>query len=188
MTRETYETWINRSVPPHYVGRFPASLGALKTGDSGAACSWMRFGVPREIGAIHRVRMRLHVSPELAACWHSLYGSETPAVPHDNYWGVLRMLESPTHVEVNPLNYPELPKLLPARHALLPSASNPNVVEAALPTAVARNENGEGLVQIILEATAMNGPVYWATQGSLVKPEHVPQLVIDYEPVVPEKQ
>ncbi|MFP6659186.1 MAG: PQQ-binding-like beta-propeller repeat protein, partial [Pirellulales bacterium] len=149
MTRETYETWINRSVPPHYVGRFPASLGALKTGDSGAACSWMRFGVPREIGAIHRVRMRLHVSPELAACWHSLYGSETPAVPRSNYWGVLRMLESPTHVEVNPLNYPELPKLLPARHALLPSASNPNVVEAALPTAVARNENGEGLVQII---------------------------------------
>ena len=57
-----------------------------------------------------------------------------------------------------------------------------------MPAGVQRTENGEGLVQLILEATAMNGPVYWATQGSLVKPENAPQLVIDYEPAVTENK
>lgn len=188
MTRKTYETWINRSVPPHYVGRFPASLGSIKAGDDGAACSWMRFGIPREIGKIHSMRMRLHAAPELSACWHSLYGSDSEAPrpePGGNHWGALRLLNSLAQVEINPLNYPELPGMLPEHYALAPSGLDPNVVEAVLPTDVQRNENGEGLVQLILEATAMNGPVYWASQGSRVRPENAPLLVIDYEPAVP---
>jgi len=191
MTRRTYETWINRSVPPHYVGRFPASLGSIRAGDDGAACSWMRFGIPREIGTIHSMRMRLHAAPELSACWHSLYGSdsETPRPePGENHWGALRLLDSLAQVEINPLNYPELPEMLPEHYPLAPSGSDPNVVEAVLPAGVQRNENGEGLVQLILEATAMNGPVYWASQGSRVRPENVPQLVIDYEPASPENE
>jgi hypothetical protein len=150
----------------------------------------MRFGIPREIGTIHSMRMRLHVAPELSASWHSLYGSNTAALPNPggNHWGALRLLDSLDQVEINPLNYPELPGMLPEHYALVPSESNPNVVETVLPAGVQRNENGEGLVQLILEATAMNGPVYWATQGSRVKPEDVPQLVIDYEPAAPENE
>ncbi len=190
MTRKTYETWIKRSVPPHNVGRFPASLGSTKAGDDGAACSWMRFGIPREIGTIHSMRMRLHVAPELSSCWHSLYGSGSESLPDpgNNHWGALRLLDSLAQVEINPLNYPELPGMRPEHYALKPSGSDPNVVEAVLPAGVQRTESGEGLVQLILEATAMNGPVYWATQGSLVKPENAPHLVIDYELATPENK
>ena len=190
MTRKTYETWIKRSVPPHYVGRFPASLGSTKAGDDGAACSWMRFGIPREIGTIHSMRMRLHVAPELGSCWHSLYGSGSESLPEPgkNHWGALRLLDSLAQVEINPLNYPELPGMRPERYALEPSESDPNVVEAVLPAGVQRTESGEGLVQLILEATSMNGPIYWATQGSLVKPENAPHLVIDYELATPENK
>ena len=136
------------------------------------------------------MRMRLHVAPELGACWHSLYGagSEARPAPGGNHWGALRFLDSLTQVEINPLNYPELPAMRPEHYALMPSGSEPNVVEAVLPADVQRTENGEGLVQLILEATAMNGPVYWASQGSLVKPENAPQLVIDYELAVPENK
>ena len=136
------------------------------------------------------MRMRLHVAPELGACWHSLYGagSEARPAPGGNHWGALRLLDSLTQVEINPLNYPELPEMLPEHYPLAPSASDPNIVEAVLPSGVQRNENGEGLVQLILEATAMNGPVYWASQGSRVRPENVPLLVIDYEPASPENE
>ena len=78
--------------------------------------------------------------------------------------------------------------MLPEHYPLAPSGSDPNVVEAVLPAGVQRNENGEGLVQLILEATAMNGPMYWASQGSRVRPENVPLLVIDYEPASPENE
>jgi hypothetical protein len=93
-----------------------------------------------------------------------------------------------TQVEINPLNYPELPGMRPEHYALEPSESDPNVVEAVLPAGVQRTESGEGLVQLILEATSMNGPIYWATQGSLVKPENAPHLVIDYELATPENK
>ena len=136
------------------------------------------------------MRMRLHVAPELSSCWHSLYGSNSESLPDPgkNHWGALRLLDSLAQVEINPFNYPELPGMRPEYYALKPSGSDPNVVEAVLPAGVQRTESGEGLVQLILEATAMNGPVYWATQGSLVKPENAPQVVIDYEPVTPENK
>ncbi|MFP6611543.1 MAG: PQQ-binding-like beta-propeller repeat protein, partial [Pirellulales bacterium] len=184
MSRDTYETWIHRVTPQHSIGRFPATRGAEKPGDIGAACSWLRFGVPPEVGKIHRLRVRLHRSPELSANWQALYGSSTSEQRGSNYWGEFRLIDSPTDVNVDSLKYPELPGLLPGGYPLEPTAWNPNVVEASLPTDVGRDENGSGRVQLVLQPTALKGPVYWAPSGSRVKPEHVPQLVIDYEPKI----
>jgi len=182
MTRKSYETWLGRVSPPHGVGRFPATKGAVKPGDIGAACSWVKFYVPREIGKIRRLSVRLHVSPELEATWKALYGSSAGSGPRRNGWGTFCLIDSATDVNVNPLNYPELPKLLSGGYALKPTGWDPNVVEAALPTNVQRDKNGQGRVQLVLEPTALDGPVYWATAGSLLKPENAPRLVVDYEP------
>jgi len=185
MSRKTYEAWLASVRPQHGVGRFPASKGAREPGDIGAACSWIRFGVPQEIGKIHRLSVRLTVSPELWGAWHALFAPAGTAPPSRDCWGKLRVINSTTDVNVDPLKYPELPGLLPGGYALAPTDSNPNVVEASLPTDVRRDKNGTGRVQLVLEPTALNGPVYWGPAGSRVTPENAPQLVIDYEPAAP---
>ena len=76
-------------------------------------------------------------------------------------------------------------KLLPGSYALKPTDSDPSVVEASLPTDVQRDKNGYGRIQLVLEPTALNGPVYWGPRGQNVKLEDVPRLVIDYEPAPP---
>jgi len=185
MTRKTYETWIRRGSPAHYLGRFPASKGAREPGDLGAACSWIKFHVPSEVGKIHRMRVRLRVSPELQAGWRAMFGSATDARPPKGGWGRLRLIDSPTDVNVDSLKYPELPELLPGGYALEPTRQDPDVVEARLPTDVPRDEHGQGRVQLVLEPTALNGPVYCGPAGHNTKPEDAPQLVIDYEPAPP---
>ena len=184
MTRKTYETWIRRGSPAHYLGRFPASKGAREPGDLGAACSSVRFHVPQSVGKIHRLRVRLHVSPELQAGWRAMFGA-ADARPSTGGWGRFRFIDSPTDVNVDSLKYPELPKLLPGGYALEPTRRDPNVVEASLPTNLKRDKDGQGRVQLILEPTALNGPVYCGPSGHNVKPENAPQLVIDYEPASP---
>jgi hypothetical protein len=182
MSRETYETWIHRATPQHSIGRFPASRGAEKPGDIGAACSWLRFGISADIGKVQNLRVRLHRSPELSANWQALYGSPAGTGKPGNYWGEFRLIDSPTDVNIDSLKYPELPGLLPGSYPLAPTSGNPDIVEASLPTDIKRDENGNGRVQLVLQPTALKGPVYWAPSGSRVKPEHAPQLVIDYEP------
>ena len=97
-------------------------------------------------------------------------------------WRNFLPVDSPTDVNIDSLKYPELPGLLPGSYALAPNPANPDVIEASLPTDIKRDENGNGRVQLVLQPTALKGPVYWAPSGSRVKPEHAPQLVIDYEP------
>jgi outer membrane protein assembly factor BamB len=182
MSRETYEAWIKRATPQHSIGRFPASMGGEKPGDIGAACSWLRFGISADIGKVKNLRVRLHRSPELSANWQALYGASSGTGRPENYWGKFRLIDSPTDVNIDSLKYPELPGLLPGSYALAPNPANPDIVEASLPTDIQRDENGNGRVQLVLQPTALKGPVYWGPSGSRVKPEHVPQLVIDYEP------
>jgi len=185
MTRKTYETWIRRGSPAHYLGRFPASKGAREPGDLGAACSWIKFHVPTEVGKIHRMRVRLRVSPELQAGWRAMFGSATDTRPPKGGWGRLRFIDSPTDANVDSMKYPELPALLPGGYALEPTLWDGDVVEARLPTDVQRDENGQRRVQLVLEPTALNGPVYCGPSGHIAKPEDAPQLVIDYAPAPP---
>ena len=182
MSRKTYETWIQRATPQHSIGRFPASRGAERPGDIGAACSWLRFGISADIGEVKNLRVRLHRSTELSANWQALYGSSSSTGKPENYWGEFRLIDSLTGVNIDSLKYPELPGLLPGSYSLAPNPGNPNVIEASLPTNIKRDENGNGRIQLVLQPTALKGPVYWAPSGSRVKPEHAPQLVIDYEP------
>ena len=187
MTRKSYMWWLGRVTPAHGAGRLPATKGARKPGDLGGAYSWLKFYVRPEIGKVRSMKVRLHVSPELWASWNALHSPDIPARPRPGCWGKFRLIDSVKSVEVNPMGYPKVPKLRPGSYALKPTDSDPNVVEASLPADVKRDKNRQGIVQLILEPTVMNGPVYWAPQGSLVKPEHTPKLIIDHEPK-PKKQ
>ncbi len=188
MTRTTYETWTRRGSPAHYVGRFPASKGARESGDLGAACSWVKFHVPQQVGRIDRLRVRLHYAPQLEAAWRAMFGRQTDPGPRRDGWGRFRLIDSKTDVNVDSLKYPDLPKLKPGGYPLKPAEWDPNVVEATLPTDIPRDTHGQGRVQLVLEPTALDGPVYWSTAGLFMNPENAPALVIDYEPAPPRKE
>ena len=116
-----------------------------------------------------------------------MFGSANDARPPSGGWGRFRIIDSDTDVNVNSLNYPKLAKLLPVGYTLAPTRWDQDVIEAQLPTNLKRDKSGQGYVQLILEGTAVNGPVYCGPAGHNVQPGDGPKLVIDYEPVLPKK-
>jgi outer membrane protein assembly factor BamB len=181
---EGHKAWIQRVRPPHYAGELPISSGLKSAGDRGTVHSYLSFGVPAEVGKIHRALVRLRIASQLWAVRQALFaGAGAVHAPRSkSYWGALKRIQGPPWPDVNGLKYPDRPKMLPENFALAPIPRSPNVVEASVPREIIRDKNGNGSVHFAIEPTALDGPVYWSSHGSNLDPDNMPVLVIDYEP------
>jgi len=180
--------------PSTYLPHIPVSKGAKSPGDRGTSYAYLSFGIPKEIGKIHRARLRLHLARGLWRIRQALFvpPGKTDRPPK-SYWGALRRVKGPPwqkelteksngQLNLNKLTYPNRPQMLSESFRLVPVPSNPDIVEAVVPNDITPGAKGQRHVCFAIEPTALNGPVYRSGQGWNADNALRPTLVIDCEP------
>ena len=171
-----------RAQPAANGSQLPVSKGAKTPGDLGAGYAYLSFGIPREVVGIRRARVQLHVAPELWRIREALFAPADAARPGKGDWGAVKRIKGVSWADINKMKFPNRPELSSKSVGLVPTAWAPDVVEAVVAADVSRRADGYGTIQLAIDPTALNGPVYAGAGGWNARPGHSPALMIDYEP------